>query len=136
MKYGRRQSAMDCSEHTLLASFRCALEGIVHVARVERNFRLHVLAAVAVVAVGLWLRLSLQAWASLTLTIGSVLVAELLNTAAETLVDLVSPEYHPLAKRAKDMMAGAVLVMAITSVVVGLCVLGPPLWTRLGLAGR
>jgi len=75
-------------------------------------------------------------WASLTLTIGSVLVAELLNTAAETLVDLVSPEYHPLAKRAKDMMAGAVLVMAITSVVVGLCVLGPPLWTRLGLAGR
>jgi diacylglycerol kinase len=68
----------------------------------------------------------------LALTIGSVLVMELLNTAAETLVDLVSPDYNPLAKRVKDLMAAAVLVAALVSIVVGISVLGPPLWARLG----
>lgn len=130
-----RRSAVDCACNTLLDSFKCALAGLLDVLKTERNFRLHVLTAVAVTTLGLWLQLTLSAWALLVLTMGCVLVAELFNTAAETLVDLVSPEYHPLAKRAKDMMAGAVLVMAVTSVVVGLFVLGPPLWARLGLAG-
>jgi len=65
------------------------------------------------------------------LTIGVVLVSEMLNTVAETLVDLVSPGYHPLAKVVKDVTAGAVLLAAIISIAVGLLVLGPPLWERL-----
>jgi diacylglycerol kinase len=99
--------------------------------RTQRNTRVHLTAAAAVVALGLWLDLSHIQWAVLTLTIGFVLVSEMLNTVAETLVDLTSPDYHPLAKVVKDVTAGAVLLTAIISVIVGLLVLGPPLWDRL-----
>jgi diacylglycerol kinase len=80
---------------------------------------------------GLWLKLTPVAWVMLLLTIGGVLVTEMFNTAAEALVDLVSPDYHPVAKLVKDLTAGAVLVIAFISVIVGLLVLGPPLWVRL-----
>lgn len=116
---------------SFLSSFRFASEGIVYVLLTQRNFRVHLVIATLVVALGLWLRLTLDSWAILALTIGAVLVTEVFNTAAETLVDLVSPDYHPLAKQVKDLAAGAVLVAAIVSVVVGLLVLGPPLWAAL-----
>jgi diacylglycerol kinase len=80
-----------------------------------------------VIGVGIWVGLSYQAWAILMLTIGTVLVAEMLNTALEALVDLASPEYHPLAKNVKDLAAGSVLLWAIVAVIVGLVILGPPL---------
>jgi diacylglycerol kinase len=70
----------------------------------------------------------------LVLTIGIVLVTEIFNTAAEVLVDLVSPDYHPLAKQVKDLAAGAVLLSAMMAVVVGLLILTPPLLSRLGLS--
>ena len=70
-------------------------------------------------------------WAIIALTIGIVLAAEAFNTVAEAVVDLVAAEYHPLAKVAKDVAAGAVLVMAIAAVIVGLLILGPPLWRAL-----
>ena len=114
------------------ASFKYAGEGVVHAIRTQRNFRFHLFAATVVVAMGLWLRLSFESWAILALTIGMVLVTEMVNTAAEAMVDLASPDYHPLAKLVKDVAAGAVLLVAITAVVVGLLVLGPPLWVRLG----
>ncbi len=116
-----------------LDSFRFAAEGLLYVFRSQPNFRVHVAAACAVVLLGAWLQLSSLAWAILALTIGGVLISEILNTAAEALVDLVSPEYHPLAKQVKDLTAAAVLVAAATSVTVGLAILGPPLWLRLGL---
>jgi diacylglycerol kinase len=72
--------------------------------------------------------LSPTEWAIIALTIALVLAAEAFNTVAETAVDLAAAEYHPLAKIAKDVAAGAVLLMAIAAVVVGLLVLGPPLW--------
>jgi diacylglycerol kinase len=114
-----------------LDSFRFACSGLWYALRTQRNTRIHLTIAAAVVALGLWLGLSHVRWAVLTLTIGFVLVSEMLNTVAETLVDLISPDYHPLAKVVKDVTAGAVLLTAIISVVVGLLVLGPPLWDRL-----
>ena len=115
----------------ILESFRFAFVGLWYALRTQRNTRIHLSIAAAVVAVGLCLNLSHVQWAVLTLTIGFVLVSEMLNTVAETLVDLVSPGYHPLAKVVKDVTAGAVLLTAIISVVVGLLMLGPPLWKRL-----
>lgn len=115
----------------IIESFRFAFVGLWYALRTQRNTRIHLSIAAAVVAVGLCLNLSHVQWAVLTLTIGFVLVSEMLNTVAETLVDLISPGYHPLAKVVKDVTAGAVLLTAIVSVVVGLLVLGPPLWKRL-----
>jgi diacylglycerol kinase (ATP) len=117
----------------LWLSFKYAGEGLLHAIRTQRNFRIHLVAAVLVLAMATWLRLPGTSWAILVLTIGLVLVTEMMNTAAEALVDLASPDYHPLAKLVKDVAAGAVLVIAIAAVVVGLIVLGPPLLARLGL---
>ncbi len=106
----------------------------MYVTHSQPNFRVHLVVATAVGLVGLWLHLPVLSWAILALTVGSVLVTEIFNTAAESLVDLVSPDYHPVAKRVKDLTAGAVLVVAIVSVVVGVLVLGPPRLEKLGLA--
>ncbi len=116
---------------SLRDSFRYAGAGLWYAWRTQRNTRIHLMVAGAAVALGVWLRLAATEWAVLTLTIGFVLVGEMLNTVAETLVDLVSPGYHPLAKVVKDVAAGAVLLTAIIAVVVGLLILGPPLWGRL-----
>ena len=116
----------------IIESFRFAFAGLWYALRTQRNTRIHLVIAAAAIAVGVWLELSFTQWAVLTLTIGSVLVSEMLNTVAETLVDLISPGYHPLAKIVKDVTAGAVLLAAIVAVIVGLLVLGPPLWGRLG----
>jgi diacylglycerol kinase len=93
--------------------------------------RIHLTITALVIVVGAWLEVTTTQWAVLALTVGFVLVSEMLNTLAETLVDLISPGYHPLAKVVKDLTAGAVLLTALFSVVVGLLILGPPLWSRL-----
>jgi diacylglycerol kinase len=115
----------------IVESFRHAFAGLWYALRTQRNTRVHLSIAAGVVALGLWLGLSYTQWAVLALTIGFVLVSEMLNTVAESLVDLLSPDYHPQAKIVKDATAGAVLLGAILSVIVGLLVLGPPLWARL-----
>ncbi len=115
-----------------LKSFKYAGAGIIYAIQTQRNIRVHLLFTLAVIALGLGLRLSYQSWAILTLTIGFVLVAEMINTVVETVIDLVNPEYHPLAKVAKDVAAGGVLLCASIAVVVGLLILGPPLLARLG----
>ncbi|MCX7680974.1 MAG: diacylglycerol kinase family protein [Anaerolineae bacterium] len=116
---------------TLLDSFRYAFAGVGYALRTQRNTRIHLVIATVVIIMGIWLELSFVAWAVLILTIGFVLVSEMLNTVAETLVDLVHPGYHPLAKTVKDVTAGAVLLTAFISVIVGLLVLGPPLLNKL-----
>jgi diacylglycerol kinase len=117
---------------TLIESFQHAFAGLGHALRTQRNARIHVSIAVAVVLLGLALRLEPVEFAILTLTIGFVFVSELFNTVVETVIDLVTEEYHPLARQAKDVAAGAVLASSIAAVVVGLLVLGPPLLRLLG----
>jgi diacylglycerol kinase len=99
--------------------------------RTQRNAWIHACATVAVAALGLWLGLTRLEWAVIILTIGLVWMAEFVNTSLEAVVDLACPDLHPLAKVGKDVAAAAVLVGAITSVGVGLLILGPPLWARL-----
>jgi diacylglycerol kinase (ATP) len=115
----------------LLTSFKYAFSGVWYVVRTQRNARIHLAVALVVVALGLWLNLSYTEWAVIVLTIGLVLAAEAFNTVAEAAVDLATAERHPLARIAKDVAAGAVLLMAITAVLVGLLILGPPLWRTL-----
>jgi diacylglycerol kinase len=114
-----------------LASFRYAFAGWWYVLRTQRNAWIHAVASVAVIAVGLCLELGRMEWTILVLTVALVWVAEFVNTAVEAVVDLLSPNIHPLAKVAKDVAAAAVLIAALAAVVVGLLVLGPPLWARL-----
>jgi diacylglycerol kinase len=117
----------------LRQSFGHAWNGLLHTVRTQRNARIHLAAGVVVAGMALWLRLDTMRSAILALTVGAVIVGELLNTALEALVDLLSPEYHNRAKIAKDVAAGAVLVLGLTSVVVGVLILGPPLLERFGI---
>jgi diacylglycerol kinase len=81
--------------------------------------------------IGLWLELPTRDWAVLVLAIAMVFTAEFINTSIEAVVDLASPVHHPLAKVGKDVGAGAVLVSALAAAVIGLLILGPPLWEKL-----
>ncbi|MEZ4646213.1 MAG: diacylglycerol kinase family protein [Chloroflexota bacterium] len=112
-------------------SFRYAFEGWWYVIRTQHNAWIHALISLAVLALGLWLRLTMRDWAVIILAMMTVWMAEFMNTALEALVDMVSPEPHPLAKVAKDVAAAAVLVGAIGSILIGLLIMGPPLWQRL-----
>ncbi len=106
----------------LLKSFAYAIDGFLYAVRSQRNMRIHVFVAVCALLAGLLLQLHALEWGIIILCIGLVLSAECMNTALEALVDLVSPERHELAKRAKDCAAAAVLVLAVMAVVVGLIV--------------
>ncbi|MCC7117603.1 MAG: diacylglycerol kinase family protein [Anaerolineales bacterium] len=112
-------------------AFRHAFRGVFYVIRTQRNAWIHALAAGMVGLLGVWLKLSTSEWAILVLTCALVFMAEFVNTSIEALVDLASPEQHPLAKISKDVGAAAVLVAAGASVLVGLLILGPPLWQKL-----
>lgn len=112
-------------------SFRYAFEGWAHVIRTQHNAWIHALVSLLVLALGLWLRLTLRDWAVIILAMTAVWMAEFMNTALEAIVDLTSPNPHPLAKVAKDVAAAAVLVGALGAALVGLLIMGPPLWARL-----
>jgi diacylglycerol kinase (ATP) len=114
-----------------VAAFRYAFQGWSYVLRTQRNAWIHSVTAAAVFIAGIWLRLPARDWAVIVLTIAMVFAAEFMNTAIEAVVDLASPEIHPLAKIGKDVGAAAVLVAAIASVLVGLLILGPPLWQKI-----
>jgi diacylglycerol kinase (ATP) len=93
--------------------------------RSELHLQFHAVATVAVVGLGFYFNLTSTEWMLVALAVGTVWTAELANTAIEALTDLVSPEYHPLAGKAKDVAAGAVLMAAIAALVVGLLIFGP-----------
>lgn len=116
-----------------LGSFRFAGAGMVYLLRTQPNARVHLVMGLAVVALAAWLRVPALTWAVLLLAMALVLALESVNTAIEFAVDLACPERHPLAKAAKDCAAGAVLIVSIFSAIVGLILLGPPLWERLAL---
>ena len=110
-----------------LAAFKYAFSGWWYVLRTQRNAWIHAIATCTVVALGVLLNISLQAWATLLLAIGLVWTAEFVNTALEAVVDLASPEMHPLARVGKDVGAAAVLIATLVAVMIGILILGPPL---------
>ena len=113
------------------AAFGHAFSCWVYVLRSQRNAWIHAFASVVVLLASWWLQLDQLSWAVILEAIGLVWLAEFLNTALEAVVDLASPEHHPLAKVGKDVGAAAVLIAAATAVVVGLLVLGPALWDKI-----
>ena len=102
-----------------LDSYRYAVEGIVYAFRTQKHMRFHFFTVVLVLTIGLLLRLSRVEMAILFIVVSGVLVAEMMNTAIESVVDMITQAYHPLAKLAKDIAAGAVLIASITAAVVG-----------------
>ena len=119
--------------YSRIRSFGHAFRGWWHVLKTQHNAWIHAVVAVLVFILALWLKLSTQDWAILILTITMVFMAEFLNTAIEAVVDLASPAHHPLAKVGKDVGAAAVLISALAAILIGLLILGPPLWTKLSL---
>lgn len=115
----------------VVRSFYFAFGGLAYLFRTQRNARIHAIIGGAACAVAAWVHISRVEWAVLVFTIALVLIMEGLNTAIEAAIDLASPRVHALAKAAKDLAAGMVLIGALASIAVGLLILGPPLWAKL-----
>ena len=124
----------DGGKANLARAFADAAAGIAAASR-ERNFRIELCFGASAVVLGILLRISLAEWLAVVVCIGLVLGGECANTAMEALVDLASPDYHPLAKRAKDAAAGAVLLFSAASLAVGVAVFLPRMVAALGLGG-
>ena len=109
----------------IVNSFKYAIEGIISSFKTERNMKIHILAMIVVITLGFFFKLDKIEWCFIIIAIASVISAELFNTAIETVVDMVSPERNPKAKLAKDIAAGAVLVVAIGAAIIGFIVFEP-----------
>lgn len=109
----------------LIKSFSYAFQGLKTAFLHEHNLQIHVLISCIVIAMGISFQINKMEWAIILMLIGGMITFELLNTAIEKVVDLVTKEFHPLAKLAKDISAGAVLLYAITSVIIGILIFLP-----------
>lgn len=117
--------------YTRIESFGHAFRGWWYVLKTQRNAWIHAIVAIMVFMVAFWLKLPSHDWAIIILTVTMVFTAEFINTAIEAVVDLASPQKHPLAKVGKDVGAAAVLIAALAAILIGLLILGPPLWAKL-----
>lgn len=113
---------------SLYRAFGCAMRGILTAVQTERNMKIHIAAALIVFIAAALLQLDRISWLFLVLAVSLVFIAELVNTAVEAIIDLVSPEEHVLARVAKDTAAGAALVAAVFAVVIGIMVFYEPVW--------
>ena len=114
-----------------IKAFRNAFAGIGYVIRTQRNAWIHAISTILVIFVCLWVKIDHAKWAIIFLTITTVWAAEFINTALEAVVDLSSPQKHPLAKIGKDVGAAAVLIATISAVIIGLLIIGPPLFQKI-----
>jgi diacylglycerol kinase (ATP) len=112
MKQGKKRQS-------LMKAFNCAIDGIIYTFKHERNMKVHYLVAVLVLISSLFFDFTKQEMLLLLFAISLVVISEMFNTAVEKAVDIITDEYHPLAKIAKDVAAGAVLIATLNSVVVG-----------------
>lgn len=112
-------------------SFQFAFSGFFFVLKTQKNAWLHLAATVVVVLLAFWLKIERLEWLAILLVVGLVWMAEFMNTALEVIVDLASPEKHPLAKIGKDVGAASVLIAAILAVIIGVIVLWQPLLERM-----
>lgn len=115
------------SNGSIISKFAWAIAGLMAVIREEQNMKVHLVAAGIALGIGWALGLERVEWGLLLIAIILVLMAEVINTAIERTVDLIAPQYHPLAEKAKNMAAGAVLLSAISAVILGVIVFGPHL---------
>lgn len=109
----------------LLRSFKYASQGLIFVVKHEQNMQIHIITAVFILFLAYLTNLPLVHWLILLLVIAGMFSLEIMNTAVERTVDLVTEEYHPLAKRAKDIAAAAVFVYCVFAVIIGLTVFVP-----------
>ena len=109
----------------IINSFKYAVQGLIEAFKSEKNMKIHVLIAFLVILAGIIFKISVIEWMICIVLIGIVISAELFNTAIETTVDLAMPEKNEKAKIAKDVSAGAVLILAISSVIIGLIIFLP-----------
>ncbi len=109
----------------LINSFKYAIQGIISSFKTERNMKIHVFIMILVIIWGIIFKISVTEWMVCALLFALVISGELFNTAIETVVDMIMPEINDKAKLAKDISAGAVLVLAITAVIVGLIIFVP-----------
>ncbi len=112
-----------------IAGFGFAFSGLWHAISTQINMKVHISIAIIAIALGIFLHISAVEFAIIFLAIAGVLITEMFNTVIELCIDLASPAYHPLAKIAKDVAAGAVLLSAIMSIIIALFIFGPHLWT-------
>lgn len=112
-------------------SFQCALRGLFYTLRTQRNTRIELVATAVVIITGIVLKIEPVEWAVLALIIAVIFALEAINSAIEAVVDLVSPDYHPLARIAKDCAAGAMLFAVLGSLGVAAAIFGPRLWQTL-----
>lgn len=117
-----------------IRGFGFAFKGLLHACKTQLNFRVHLFCAAIAIALGFFLKISAAEWLWVILSIGMVLLTEIINTAIELLVDLVSPGYNEKAGHVKDMCAAAVLVTAITALVIGIVIFLPKLIVLFGHA--
>ena len=113
---------------SILRSFGVAISGILLVVKEERNIKIHILATILAIILGVVLNISIGEWCVVTIAIGIVMAGELINSAIETLVDVVMPNYDIRAKKVKDVSAGAVLILAISALIVGMLIFIPKLY--------
>jgi diacylglycerol kinase len=111
-----------------IAGFAYAFQGLGYAFRTQRNIRVHATIAVLALIMGIILHISTLEFAMVFIAITSVFIAEMFNTVIELSIDLSTPHYHPLAKTAKDVAAGAVLLSAFLAIIIGLFIFGPHLW--------
>ena len=119
------------AQHSEIKSFSFALRGLAVLFKSQKHFRFHLFAAVCTVAAGVLLDISRPEWILIILTISSVLAAEAFNSALEFALDAYSEEYNPLIEKAKDTAAGAVLICAVASVIIGVIIFGPRLFSAI-----
>jgi undecaprenol kinase len=112
-------------KYPIYDTFKFAIEGIRCSIIQERNMRIHLALSVIVLIIGFLFSLSSTEWIFVLFAIGGMFALEMINSAIERVVDLVTDQYHPLAKQAKDIAAGAVLIYAILSVTIGLIIFLP-----------
>lgn len=116
-----------------LRAFRYAFSGWWYVIRTQRNAWIHALVSILVVLTCAWLGLTAEDWALIILAMALVWTAELLNTALEAVVDLASPSENNLAKVGKDVGAAGVLIASLSAAIIGILIIGPPLWEKLSI---
>ncbi|MFR7746886.1 MAG: diacylglycerol kinase family protein [Eggerthellaceae bacterium] len=125
-------SKMPNKRFTLFEAFACAMRGIMDTAH-ERNFKIELGFMVLCIILGFIFEITLVEWLVVLVCFGLVLGGECFNTALEAIVDLASPDYHELARLAKDAAAGAVLLFSLASLAVGICIFAPRIFELVGI---